>query len=39
MTTENETLKQPLPLLILHLRAVVLALGESASPHGGKPNS
>ncbi len=32
MTNENEMQKQPLPLLILHLRAVVLALGESASP-------
>ena len=32
MTTKNETQKPQLPLLILHLRAVVLALGESASP-------
>ena len=32
MTTKNETQKPELPLLILHLRAVVLALGESASP-------
>jgi len=32
MTTENETHKQPLHLLIPRLRAVVLALGESASP-------
>lgn len=32
MTTENETQKPSLPLLILHLRAVVLALGESVSP-------
>jgi hypothetical protein len=32
MTTKNETQKPPLPLLILRLRAVVLALGESASP-------
>ncbi|MCK7511808.1 MAG: BrxE family protein [Desulfobacterales bacterium] len=31
MTTKNETQKPQLPLLILHLRAVVLALGESAS--------
>ncbi|MCX7634437.1 MAG: BrxE family protein, partial [Syntrophales bacterium] len=32
MTTDNETQKPTLPLLILRLRAVVLALGESASP-------
>lgn len=32
MTTENETHKRPLHLLISRLRAVVLALGESASP-------
>jgi len=32
MTTKNETQKLPLPLLIFRLRAVVLALGESASP-------
>ncbi|MDH7504026.1 MAG: BrxE family protein [Verrucomicrobiota bacterium] len=32
MTTEIETHKPPLPLFILRLRAVVLALGESASP-------
>ena len=32
MTTKNETQKPPLPLLILRLRAVVLALGESTAP-------
>jgi len=31
MTTGNETQKPPLPILIVRLRATVLALGESAS--------
>jgi len=32
MTTENKMHELPLPLLVLRLRAVVLALGESTSP-------
>lgn len=32
MTTKNDMQKPPLPLLIFRLRAVVLSLGDSASP-------